>query len=147
MVGAEVERAEKVAGWVRKVDGGGICDELGAVGGSRRWEQLDGAIIHDVVDRANGVSVPLGPPTARWMAEGVVRRVLEEEMDVVRTGRSGLVAVGVRVGESLVDADEVPTWACRAVGKVGNEKEFIATVGDGGCQSGGGDVKNGFLRR
>jgi hypothetical protein len=50
---------------------------FGKVAGRNRW--MVPAKVHDAINSADGIAVPLRPPTAQWMAHGLVRWVLKKE--------------------------------------------------------------------
>jgi hypothetical protein len=68
----EIERAEKVAGWVRERNGSEPSDELQRIRDRSGREELDIAEIHNAVTRADGKPVPLQPPTTQRVAHGLV---------------------------------------------------------------------------
>ncbi len=57
---------------------------------------MNGTEFHNLVEWADRVAVPLRPPTALGVAERLVRRVLEEEVNVVHAG--GMVVGTIQIG-------------------------------------------------
>jgi hypothetical protein len=94
-LGLEVERAEKVACWVRKWKGARPSNEFGWVGSLGGGDKLNGAELHDSVDGVDREAVPLGPPTAPRVTQSFVGWMLEEKLNVVDTGSIGVDTIGV----------------------------------------------------
>jgi hypothetical protein len=89
----EIERAEKVAGWVRERDGGGPSNELQRIRDRSGREELDITKIHNAVMRADGKPVPLRPPMTQRVAHGLVWWALKEKVDVVDAGCGTVITV------------------------------------------------------
>lgn len=101
----EVEGPEEMAFGIREWNSDGPSDKFGRIGGSIRRNELDGAKLHDAVERAEREAVPLGPPTTQRVTRGLVGRMLEQELDMVNARGGCVDAVGVKIGHSRVDAN------------------------------------------
>jgi hypothetical protein len=121
----EVEGPEEVASGIGEWNGSGPGDKFGWVRGSDGREELDGAEFHNVVDGVDREAIPLWPPAAPRVAEGFIRRVLKEELDMVDAGSSRVDTVGVGSGQGGVDTNEVPAGTSSAGRKIRDEKQFV----------------------
>jgi hypothetical protein len=130
--GLEVEGTEEMASRIGEWDGGGPGDEFGRIRGASRGDELDGAKFHNTVEGADGVAVPLGPPTTQRMAHGFVGRMLHEEVDMVHAGSSSMDAIRIGGGEKVVDTNEIPTRASSAGRKIRDEKKLVRTGSERG---------------
>jgi hypothetical protein len=92
----KLERAEQIASRIGKVNCGRPSDKFRGVGKCRGREELNGTEFHNLVEWADRVAVPLRPPTALGVAERLVRRVLEEEVNVVHA--RGMAVGTIRIG-------------------------------------------------
>jgi hypothetical protein len=92
----KLERAEQIASRIRKGDCGRPSDKSRGIRKCRGREELNGTEFHNLVEWADRVAVPLRPPTALGVAERLVRRVLEEEVNVVHA--RGMAVGTIRIG-------------------------------------------------
>jgi hypothetical protein len=132
--GLEVEGAKEMATRIGEWDGGGPGNEFGRIRGASRGDELDGAKFHNTVKRADGVAVPLWPPTTQRMAHSFVGRMLHEESDVVHVGSSSMDAIRVGGGEKVVDTNEIPARASSAGRKIRYEKKLVQTGSKSGSK-------------
>ena len=121
----EVKGAEKMAGGVREWNSGGPSDKLGTVRDTSGREELDVAEVHDAIEGACRKPIPLLPPTAVRMTHGLIRGMLQHEMDVADTGGSGVNAVGASNCECRVHANKTPMRASSAGGRNEMKKSLL----------------------
>jgi hypothetical protein len=95
---------------------------------------LDGAKFHHAVNSTEGISVPLRPPTAHWVAHGLVGWVLEEKVNMVDARGGRARASWIRRSQGKVDTNKVPAGANSASWKVRDNKQFVSTGGKSGGQ-------------
>jgi hypothetical protein len=62
--GLEIKRGKEMAWGVREWDSSGPGNNLGWVWSLNRSDELNGTKFHDIVNRVNRNTVPLGPPGA-----------------------------------------------------------------------------------
>ena len=112
----EIERAEKMAGWIRKWNSDGLGNALGRVRDTSGREELDVTIIHDAVDGACRELIPLWPLAAAWMAHGFVGGgVLQHELDMVDARWGRVDAIRVSSCERAVSSTQTRYQQGRAV--------------------------------
>jgi hypothetical protein len=90
----KLERAKQIASRIRKRDCGRPSDKFRGIRKCRGREELNGT--DNLVEWADRVAVPLRPPTALGVAERLLRRVLEEEVNVAHAG--GMAVGTIRIG-------------------------------------------------
>jgi hypothetical protein len=71
------------------------------------------------------------------MSQGLVRWVLQEEVNAIVSSSSKVGAVGIRIGESGVDVNKVPTGMGSAGRQVRNKEELVRTGSKRGSKGGG----------
>jgi hypothetical protein len=69
--GLEIKRAKEMACGVREWDSSGPGDELGWVWSLNGSDELNGTKFHDIVNRVNRKTVPLGPSATPRMTQGL----------------------------------------------------------------------------
>ena len=121
----EVKGAKKMTGRVREWKRGGPSDELGRVRGGSGGEELEVIKVHDALKGACRKPIPLWPPTATRMAHGLIRGMLQHELDAADVGGSRVDAVRVGSCERRIHANKMPTRASSAGRKVQDEEELI----------------------
>jgi hypothetical protein len=60
-----------------------FCQKLVLVRSLNRGHKLNRTELHDIVNGVDREATPLGPPATPRMTQGFVRRMLEEELDVL----------------------------------------------------------------
>jgi hypothetical protein len=90
---------------------------------------LDSAKFHNVVERVNREAIPLRPPAAPRVTQGFVRRVLEEELNMMHAGSDRVGAVGVGSGQSRVDSNKTPAGTSGAGREIRDEEQLVGAGG------------------
>jgi hypothetical protein len=121
----KVEWPKEVAGRIGERNSGGPSHKFGRVRRGGRGKEVNGPKVHDAVDGAEREAVPLGPPTALWLAERFVRGMLEEKVNVVHARSRASGAVGVGSGQGKIDLNQVPARPRSVSGYIRDEEEAV----------------------
>jgi hypothetical protein len=129
----EIKGAQEVACWIGEWKSAGPGDKLGWIGGLSRRDELNGAKVHDVVDGVNRESVPLWPPATARVTQGLVRRTLEEELDMIDSGSIRINTIWVGSCQGRVDSNKTPARTSSAFWEVGDKEELVGAGSKSSC--------------